>query len=134
VFTLGPELPLSRLATPLFARPALSLPPIDAVFRFGSPDVQSWLASQDWGPTLGFNDGFPDRGPVHEYEAVYQAQLPLYCGGAHAVVGGWHFPWPEGDWVDLVECNLLVWTFEDSEPWVEAWTDGTRDWVVQRTT
>ena len=52
----------------------------------------------------------------------------------HAVLGGWHFPWPDGDWGELVERPLLAWTFEDSEPWVEVWGDGKGFQVKQRIT
>jgi hypothetical protein len=127
-------LPSSSARKRLFARPSASLPPIDAVFRFGSPDVRAWLQALGWDPMVEYTDNFPDPEPVKAYEADYQAQLPLYSGGAHAVIGGWHFPWPDGDWADLIDCNLLVWTFEDCEPWIEAWSDGSREWVFQRIT
>jgi hypothetical protein len=128
------ELPRHPAGVRLFAHRALSLPPVDAVFRYGSPDVHGWLRSLDWDPTWAYNSNFRDPDPVAAYETEYQEQLPLYAGGAHAVLGGWHFPWPDGDWVDLVSCQLLVWTFEDSEPWLEAWNDAAHQWVLQRAT
>jgi hypothetical protein len=59
---------------------------------------------------------------------------PFYSGSAHAVLGGWHVPWPDGDWDELAERPLLVWTLEDSEPWVEVWADGKGFEVKQRIT
>ena len=38
-------------------------------------------------------------------------------------LGGWHFPWPDGDWFDLLTKTLLIWTFEGAEPWIEVWAD-----------
>lgn len=50
------------------------------------------------------------------------------------MLGGWHMPWPEGDWVELIDRPLLVFTFEESEPWVEVWKwdDGYK--IIQRIT
>jgi hypothetical protein len=117
----------------LYAHEARSLPPVDAVFQFGSPAVHKWLRSKGWQPKWGYNGKFKDRKPVEEYEDLYQAECPLYAGGAHAVLGGWHFPWPDGDWAELVDRPLLVWTVEDSEPWVEVW-GGSELEVKQRIT
>jgi hypothetical protein len=61
-------------------------------------------------------------------------QLPFYSGGAHAVLGGWHLPWPDGDWLELVPSQLLVWTFEGGEPWFEAWASGEALRVLRRIT
>lgn len=127
---------------PLYAQPASSLPPIDAVFKFGSPAIKEWLAENDWLPgededesEFAYNSNFPDKHIVNIYEAAWQNQMPLYDGGAHAVLGGWHMPWPDGDWYDLLEQTLVVWTFEDSEPWVEVWRDTKNNYtVLQRVT
>jgi hypothetical protein len=128
------ELPLSASGVRLFAHEGLSLPPLDAVFRYGSPDLHAWLRSCGWDPTWPPNSNFRDPVPVEAYEKEYQRRLPLYSGGAHAVLGGWHFPWPDGDWFDLTSSQLLVWTFQDSEPWIEAWNRDGHQWVVQRVT
>jgi len=126
----------------LYAQPALSLPPIDAVFKFGSSSVQNWLAENDWLPAEGedeseyaYNDNFPDKAIVDVYINVWQKQLPLYTRSAHAVLGGWHMPWPDGDWYDLLAQTLVAWTFEEAEPWVEVWRDASKNYtVLQRIT
>jgi hypothetical protein len=118
----------------LFATEARSLPPIDAIFRLGSPSVHDWLASQKWQPEWGYNENFKDPTPAREYLRNYQAVCPLYAGGAHAVLGGWHFPWPDGDWEERIDGRLLIWTFEESEPWVEVWGEGEGFRVMQRIT
>ena len=120
--------------TRLYAHSARSLPPVDAVFRLGSPSVHKWLRSRKWQPDWGYNGNFKDPGPVEEYQRMYQSECPLYSGGAHAVLGGWHFPWPDGDWEELLDRPLLVWTFEESEPWVEVWGGDDGFEVVQRIT
>jgi hypothetical protein len=49
-----------------------------------------------------------------------------------AVLGGWHVPWPDGDWLELVEHPLVVLTLAESEPWVEAFNTGQGFRVIQR--
>jgi hypothetical protein len=102
--------PAVRLATTagraLYAHPARSLPPPDAL-----------AAESD-----------------EAYTRRWQSNCPLYTGEAAAVLGGWHFPWPDDDWSELQEQPLVVWTLDESEPWVEVWgePDGFR--VMQRIT
>lgn len=78
---------------PLYAYPVPSLPPPEA------------LSAED----------------DEEYIRLWQSNCPLYTGEATAVLGGWHFPWPDGDWEELREVPFLVWTLEDAEPYVEVW-------------
>lgn len=118
----------------LFAHSTSSMPPLEAVFKLGSTEVREWLAANNWEPDWGYNDNFSDRSPANAYERAYQAQLPLYNNSAHAVLGGWHMPWPEGDWDEPLNEQLVVWTFADSEHWVEVWRDGVAFRVIQRTT
>jgi hypothetical protein len=68
------------------------------------------------------------------YIQIWQENCPLYTREAAAVLGGWHFPWPDGDWEELREQRLLVWTLEDSEPWVEVWAELIGYRVIQRIT
>jgi hypothetical protein len=126
----------------LYAQPGLSLPPIEAVFKFGSSAVKEWLEANDWLPGDGddaadyaYNNNFPDRAIAEIYLEEWQNQLPLYSGGAYAVLGGWHFPWPDGDWDKLLNQTLVVWTFEESEPWIEVWRDSDNNYsILQRIT
>ncbi|MEZ4222600.1 MAG: hypothetical protein R3B13_16790 [Polyangiaceae bacterium] len=135
-FVVNPSTPFScdASSTALFAEPGLSLPPIDAVFRFGSPAVQAWLAENKWEPAWGYNDNFSDRATADAYAAEFQAQYPLYTGDAHAVVGGWHFTWPDDDWEQRLSDVLLLCTFADCEPWVEVWSHEGVFEVVERVT
>ncbi|KAB8145636.1 hypothetical protein F8S13_00685 [Chloroflexia bacterium SDU3-3] len=96
----------------LCGMPARSFPPAEALGRDLSPQEE------------------------RAYARAYADLCPLYRDTAPvAVVGGWHFPWPDGDWEDFASAALLVWTFRDAEPWVEAWAlpDG-RFQVCQRIT
>ncbi|HEY1377889.1 MAG TPA: hypothetical protein VGF55_13905 [Gemmataceae bacterium] len=90
----------------LYAHAARSLPPPDAL-----------LADDD-----------------EAYIRWWQLRCPLYTGEAVAVLGGWHFPWPDGDWAELRERPLLVWTLDESEPWVEVWGAADGFQVIQRIT
>ncbi len=41
--------------------------------------------------------------------------FPLYSASdAYAVLGGWHFPWPDGDWHELIDEQLLIFTLRES--------------------
>jgi hypothetical protein len=120
---------------PLHGRKRMSLPPLDAVFLLGPPAVREWLEANGWTPEEPYNDNFPDRGPAEAYNRAWMGQNPLYGEGVYAQVGGWHMPWPDGDWYGLLERKLVAWTLEDSEPWVEAWLDADGDFeVIQRMT
>lgn len=135
VFLEGAALPsIPTAGVKLVAEPSTSLPPLDGVFLLGSQKVHAWLERLGWDPAGGYNDNFPAPSQPEDYEGRWQDLCPLYSGGIHAVLGGWHFPWPDGDWASLVDHHLLVWTLEDSEPWVEAWSDDERQWVIQRVT
>ena len=128
------SLPDSADGDKLYAHPDSSLPPLEAVFKLGSPEIRDWLVSNNWQSEWGYNDNFPERTPAEAYERAYQDQLPLFTGAAHAVLGGWHMPWPEGDWDELLEKRLIAWTFAESEPWIEVWEDQRRFRVIQRIT
>ena len=113
----------------LYAVGARSLPPMDALFRFGSDEIGSWLSSLGWQRDEFYNDNFPD--PVaREYEKVFQMQHPLYMNSAWAAVGGWHLPWPDGDWEERLADRLLVTTYYESEPWLEVWANNNNELKV----
>jgi hypothetical protein len=133
-FAAGESLAAQAAGRKLYATPGSSLPPVDALFLFGPEHVQAWLRELGWPPEAGYNDNFPQRSIVEAYEERYQQELPFYSGGAHAVLGGWHFPWPDDDWRELVSCQLLAWTFADGEPWLEGWAGDGRFWAKARST
>jgi len=125
-----------RAGTPLYAHPASVLPPIDAVFAHGSEVVGEWLHAYGWERTEPYDDGFGDAATVRKYERVFMQEFPLYFeSDIYAVLGGWHVSWPDGDWHELLDEQLMVFTFRDSEPWVEAWLTRAGDFrVIQRIT
>ena len=119
----GKCLPLSdptllARGVPLHAREHVSLPPVDALFRFGSARIADYLARHDWVREEAFNDNFPDPA-AHAYERQWQATCPLYMDEAVAVLGGWNFPWPDGDFAECARDELVLWTLRGSEPWLE---------------
>lgn len=118
---------------PLCRSDAESLPPVDAVFLFGSAAIGSYLDKHGWQRDWEFNNNFKGRA-AHEYTREWAKQCPLYMGGIVAVEGGWNVPWPEGDWRSLVDSELVLWTLEESEPWVEVFNDTKQYTVFQRVT
>ena len=93
-------------AQPIYAHPSISFPPPDAL--------------------AGGDD--------ERYLRYWQTVCPMYTGDAVAVLGGWHFPWPDGDWEELRNHSLIAWTLDESEPWVEVWKTPNGYRVMQRIT
>jgi hypothetical protein len=116
---------------PLYAKQYKSLPPIEAIFRFGSSVIEQYLTENGWSRDDEMNDNFPDKA-AHDYVKVWMENCPLYSDGVTAVSGGWHFPWPENDFFDLACSELIVWTLTDSEPWIEVFATGESCRVLQR--
>ncbi len=119
--------------TKLYARPWESLPPIEALFLRGSDNIGQWLAQNDWKRSWGFNDNFGDSALVHDYEAWWQSEHPFYKGEGFGIAGGWHFVWPDEDWHDRVEDELVFWTLQ-GKPWIEVWLSGGHYNVIERVT
>jgi len=125
--------PLQADGLRLFAREIVVLPPIDAVIARGSPAIDSWLAQNKWQRTWRYNSNFRDSLMVKQYEAIECQENPLYRKGSYAALGGWHMPWADHDWHELIDERLLVKTYMDSEPWVEAWQMHSGEFeVIQR--
>lgn len=122
-----------RGGSPLFARPWKSYPPIEGIFLLGSARVGDWLEANQWERSWGYNDNFGGRDLVHEYESWWQSQHPFYTKRAAAVRGGWHFVWPDDDWLDRVHDELVLWTLT-GEPWIEVWAESTGMRVIERVT
>lgn len=101
-------------ATPLFAESYVSLPPLDAVVKLSGHD-----------PTEPVSSG---------YERIWQDNSPMYRSGISAAMGGWNMPWPENDFDDLMDSELLLWTFEEPEPWIEVFRTQSRIHGYQRIT
>ena len=122
-----------RSRVPLYAEQYVSLPPVDAVFLLGSETVERFLQKYDWPRNEPLNDSFPGE-VVYEYEALWQQNCPLYRNDVAAALGGWNIPWPEGDFESLISSELLIWTFEAAEPWIEVFRNGPAHHVFQRIT
>ena len=118
---------------PLFRRDTISLPPIDAIFRFGSHAIEKYLELNGWKRDWEFNDNFKGAA-AHEYEREWMKNCPLYANDIIAMEGGWSVPWPDGDWGKLQDFEFVLCTFAESEPWVEVFSDGKQYHVFQRIT
>ena len=125
-----------RKGTKLYAHPASILPPLDAVFARGSEAVGEWLRVNDWERGCRYNRNFKDKATVKAYGNIFFKEYPLYFkSDIYAMLGGWHFPGQDNDWADLIDEQLMVLTFRNSEPWVEAWRMKSGDFkVIQRIT
>jgi hypothetical protein len=126
------KLERTREGRPLFAHPTISLPPLEAVFLYGSAAVREWLTRLGWQPEWGWNGNFPDAEVADAYIEAQRVNLPIDGETVFAVLGGWHVPWPDGDWLELVDHPLVVLTLAESEPWVEVFNMGDSFRVIQR--
>lgn len=113
----------------LTSKPAISLPPLEALMLYGGPTVQDWLASQGL-KRWDYEDAaieVRDRYRVHS-----DPQLPLYKEQPpYARVGGWHISWPDDDFYIPREMRLMVWTFQDAEPWYEVFLSPLKNYVIK---
>jgi hypothetical protein len=125
-------LPLKTDGTKLFARPYDCPPPMEALFKFGGPAVQDWLAAHSVDPNHGINpSAFPDRAPLKAAHEIVDREHPFFGKvDCYAMLGGWSmcFMWCYGideqyPW-DLLKGALTVLTLRDSEPWLEVFDDG----------
>ena len=116
----------------LYAYSVPSLPPLEAVFLYGSPMFREWFGQMGWGEDLDRNGPLLDREIENAYVEAQRENLPIDGEHVFAVLGGWHVPWPDGDWLELVDHPLAVMTLADSEPWVEVFDMGDSFQVIQR--
>ena len=104
---------------PLYGVPTLSFPPLPAVCLYGGMDVEDWLRSIGLTRYDYHHAFFSELG--RNYEKEWLGRSPWLAGQYYGIMGGWHVLWPDDDFYMPPEMNLLVWTFRDSEPWVEVW-------------
>jgi hypothetical protein len=103
---------------PLYATPVRDFPPFPAVCLYGSESVGRWLAELG----LGRHDYWQVRNEIEDrYTAEWARRSQFHTGGWAAVVGGWHFVWPEDDFFMPPEMRLIALTLRDAEPWYEIW-------------
>ncbi|MEI7025073.1 hypothetical protein [Paenibacillus sp. y28] len=111
--------------TKLYGRLTPSLPLLDAFAYTGSPEVMAWANAPESDPEVAGG-----------YEEYYDKYCPLYSDQIYAVLGGWHYMWPDSfQWEEYIDRDLLICTFKDAEPWIEVWDDGEREYeVIERMT
>ncbi len=102
---------------PLKAVPAFSLPPLEAVLLYGGPNIDTLLNGfglRRW----EYSDLIDNI--AEEYRSYFYQACPLMAEEPpFARVGGWHLLWSDDDHYLPREMRLMLWTFQDSEPWYE---------------
>jgi hypothetical protein len=116
-------------ASPLTAKPAISLPPLEAVLLYGGSAIQEWLAEQRL-QRWEYSDVDPKARDF--YLKHFNAHLPLFLEEPpFARIGGWHSLWPDDDFYIPREMRLMVWTFRDAEPWYEVFLSPLRNCIIR---
>ena len=114
---------------PLTAKPAVSLPPLEALLLYGPPAIQDWLAAQG---IKRWEYAKVQAEIRDEYTRFFNPTLPLcMVAPPFARIGGWHILWPEDDYYTPREMRLMAWTFQDSEPWYEAFLSPLKNYVLR---
>jgi hypothetical protein len=116
-------------AIPLTAKPAISLPPLQALLLYGGPPVQEWLASQN---LQRWEYSNVDPAVDKKYWEYFSPQLPLCVDDPpFARIGGWHHIWPDDYFYIPREMRLMVWTFQDAEPWYEVFLSPLNNYIIK---
>jgi hypothetical protein len=116
-------------AVPLKAVESISLPPLEAVLLYGGPTADDWLKSRGlrrWEYQELTDDD------TRTYRSYFYQSSPLMSDSPpFARVGGWHIIWSDDGYYIPREMRLMLWTFEDSEPWYEVFLTGMLNYVVK---
>jgi hypothetical protein len=116
-------------SVPLTSKPAISLPPFEAILLYGGSVVQQWLSSQGLERWQYAEVASEAR---DSYRELFNSQLPLCMEHPpFARVGGWHVTWPDDDFYTPREMRLMVWTFQDAEPWYEVFLSPLGNYVIK---
>jgi hypothetical protein len=116
-------------ATPLAAKPASSLPPLEPLLLYGGSAVQEWLSSQGL-QRWDYEEVAPE---VRDgYREHFNAQSPLCVEEPpFARIGGWHVSWADDDFYIPREMRLMAWTFQDAEPWYEVFLSPLKNYIIK---
>ena len=114
---------------PLTLRPALSIPPLEALILYGGRAIGEWIEAQGIKRWEYADVSSEIR---KEYEKHFDPHFPL-CSEHPPVarVGGWHTLWPDDDFYTPREMRLMLWTFMDAEPWYEVFLSPQKNYVLR---
>ena len=116
-------------SVPLTAKPATSLPPLEAILLYGGRAVEEWLAAR--GLHRWQYSEIPPQA-CEQYLNYYNARLPLLMKQPpFARIGGWHVQWSDDDFYIPREMRLMVWTFQDAEPWYEVFLSPLMNYIIK---
>lgn len=116
-------------SVPLATRPTKSLPPLEALLLYGGRTVQEWLSAQG---LQQWQYCEVARDVRAGYQKHFDAQSPLCAKQPpFARIGGWHVMWPDDDFYIPREMRLMVWTFQDAEPWYEVFLSPLLNYAIK---
>src|SRR5438445_583521 len=73
-----------------------------------------------------------DSAVRNQYLKYFNPELPLCMEQPpFARIGGWHVLWPDDHFYTPREMRLMVWTFQDSEPWYEVFLSPLRNYIIK---
>jgi hypothetical protein len=124
--------------TPLHARPGTTLPTLACLLRSPTPAIRQWLTEVGCDVSERFFSGTEGvKKPGDGYMKKYFESEPM--GGPDESVfgriGGWPLEVYEDDWAEDVKdprARQLLYTYQDSEPWVRVAVKASGDFIVQQ--
>jgi hypothetical protein len=131
------DLTLLERAT-LCARDGTSLPSFCQLLRNASPPILKWMQEVGCDVSKRFFQSAKTVKPMATAynklasvnDPIQQSDNPYY-----AVLGGWPIEIYEDDWaedVKDVKARQFLFTYANSEPWVQVWVDGTGAFHVRQ--
>jgi hypothetical protein len=124
--------------TALYGRPASNLPSLPQFLRNPTPAIRQWLAEVGCDTSRwSFRDRARYQPVAAAYSKVYFDEDPTRepDNGIYAILGGWPIEVYEDSWATDVndpKALQVAFTYEDAEPWVRVWIDGTGEFHVQQ--
>jgi hypothetical protein len=109
----------------LYAKQGISIPSFTVLLEYGTPKVKQWLKDISYDTSKPY---YPHR-ELNEQSQSYTIRMqeddPFMKpdGPEYAVLGGWSIEVYEYDWQEFFGFRQFLFTYKDSEPWIQVWVD-----------
>lgn len=108
----------------LYGVAAEDLPCPEIVMQKGGDALQAWGREVNWETADPRSDAIQ---PLLRYEGKWESTHPgrnSHGGSVYAQLGGWPITWPDESAQEQLRRQLVLRTYENSEPWLEVFRRG----------